>query len=217
MKKNSSLKRKEDERMEGVILAAKYSWNCEGARIKNCSQDLSNIATRKRKSSETATKMLSTLSSFEFYKALARNNGIDNPLDKRIVSYYWKGTPKLEGEFWHNFTTLLPLIKMPAEKINTDIINECLIHPAEIIGRGKNFIDVKYRPVTKNKKEDRLKINKDFAEKRIGNKMLKKNYVGCKITMHFSEAVEMITEEEQEELLQITEVSLKKFNNAKIG
>lgn len=194
--------------LEGLKLDAKYSYNCENARRFNFSDELISFI-EGREGVKKIKNILSKLEHFKFREDIAKINKIGDSSDPQVVSHYWKGTPIMAGELWHNYTTLIPILKMPSEFINPKIVDDCLVHPTEIVAAKKNLI-VKYRPVIK--KDGKLSLDEKNVEKKIENPFMINFQEGDFSTMHFSCAIEKISIEEFKNLIRITESSLEKFN-----
>lgn len=215
MAKNRTLTKKEkggDKNMNGLILACMYSCNCEKALIYNISGELQKFISE-QKQPEQIKRKLKSLESYKFYQTIAKLNTIDDPFDWQVVSYYWKGAPELRKrkEIWHNRTTLLPLIKIPMEYIETKLINKCFIHPAKVVKVGKKELIVEYRPIIK--KENKLTLSPKPIKEKVKNKFKKNIAVGSYLTIHFSSAIETISYQEYQNLIKISCRSLQKFNS----
>lgn len=198
--------------MQGLILACKYSCNCQKAVIfglfKNLKQFIDAPANPK-----LIAKNLSILESYKFYREIAKKNKIRDPFDTRVVSSYWRGEPKLKGNIRHNYTTLIPLLKMPIELIDTDMLNECFVHPAKIILKKGDQLIVRYLPIVKDK--NKLRLSRRHATKKIINIFKNKTDIHEYLTTHFSSAIENITDTEADRLMKISEHALNQFNRAK--
>ena len=208
--KNRPLTKKEGK-VEGLRLACRYSLNCENARpFRKKIRDFL-IGKQEPMETEEIKVILSKLDSYKYYLAISKMNRIINPLDRIVVSHYWKGTPRLSGNLWHNYTTLIPILNMPAGLIKTEIVDECLVHPAKIKEKDGNILTVRYPRISKTRNGLELP-KKRFYEKEVldftGEDVKKGDYV----TIHFSTAVEKINADEFKNLLKTTYLSLKVFN-----
>lgn len=198
--------------MEGIILACKYSCNCEKAIIFGLFKNLKHFIETQENLKLTA-KQLSIFDSYKFYQNIAKKNKIKDPLDISVISSYWRGEPKLKGNIWHNYTTLIPLLKIPTELIDMEILNECFIHPAKIILKKGDQLAVKYRPIVKDK--NKLRMSKKYATKKIINTFKANAAINSYLTVHFSNAIENITEQQAINLSMISERALSRFNKEK--
>jgi len=210
MIKNRSLtKRKRGEKMDGLKLASMYSYNCENAHRYGFSQQLKDFAEGKNSDAEKTRYCLKNLDSYEFYEIIAKINGIENPFDPRVISYYWKGIPYLKGGLWHNYATLIPILKMPMELIFANMVDECFVHPAQVIESSENSFLIRYSPVVKTDKEIIIDME---TEKIVKKPIFLKVTTGNYVTIHYSTAIEEIDVDEFKNFLRITNNSLKKFN-----
>lgn len=217
---NRSLKtkRKEGEKMDGVRLACKYSWNCEKARALSMHKfDVSKLLLdfalgENYHTKITIERILQHLESFEFMEKIAKLSG-RKTFDQEVVSFYWRGTPKIINDttFCHNHTTLFDLLEynLPIDKIMPELIDKCLIRAAEVIGVGEENITVEYWPVIK---KDKLVFSDKPEVKTLKNILLKKTREGDIITTHFETIIEEITLKEAAMLNVITEEALNRFN-----
>lgn len=212
MKIRSLTKRKDGEKMDGLKLASMYSYNCENAHIYGFQQQLKDFAQKKTGDAKKIRNCITKLESYKFYEIIAKINGMEDPFDQRIISYYWKGTPNLKGELWHNYTTFITILEIPMESIFVKLVDECIVHPAKVIESSENSFLVKYFPAVKIKGKIILGAE---TEKIVSNSLPCKAAPGDYITIHFSSAVEKINDKELKTLLFITERSLEKFEKAR--
>lgn len=209
MKIRSLTKRKDGEKMDGLKLASMYSYNCENAHLYGFSQQLKDFAEGENADARKIRHCLTNLDGYKFCEIIAKINEIEDPFDPRIISYYWKGIPDLRGELWHNYTTLIPILKMPMEFIFANMVDECFVHSAKIIESSEKSLLIKYAPVIKT--ETKLVIGEEI-EKIINDSLFFKAMPGDLITIHYSSAIEKINAEESQVLFQIINRSLEKFN-----
>ncbi len=197
--------------MDGLKLASMYSYNCENAHLYGFSQQLKDFAEGKNSDAMKTKHCLENLDGYKFCEIIAKINDKEDPFDQGVISYYWKGIPDLKGELWHNYTTLIPILKMPIELIFASMVDECLIHPARVIESSEQSFLIKYAPVIKT--EIKLAVGVGEEKEKIINGSLFFNAVpGDLITIHYSTAIEKIDVDEFENLIRITERSLEKFN-----
>ena len=191
--------------IEGLRLTFKYASCCEKMKRSFGIPDLTRNNVGKLK------KIFESLDFFKYYKKIARLNNIDDLLNIRIASYYWTGYPKLNGDLYHNWTTLIPILKMPIKKIDVKMVDDCFVQAGIIMSVKGNSINVKYRPIIKSHK--RLVLGKQ-KEKVINKGFLVKRRVQPYnwITFHFGTAIEIINTEKYLELLKISESVLDKLN-----
>jgi len=196
--------------MNGLQLACVYSWNCEKACLIGASDYLKKCAKGNMVKEEKVKKIISRLETDPFYEQISADNKIEDYLDLRVVSSYWKGTPVLLEDVWHNNTTLTPLLKLPLEYIDTEIIDECMVHCGIVKEVSGNMMRVAYRPVVKSKNCLKLGIiTLKKIKKPLNNISISKDDF---ISFHFSVCAEKLTKEEFDRLYKITILSLNKFN-----
>ena len=199
-----------EEKTKGLKLACRYSFPCERAVFCLFSKKLFDFARGEDGDVEIVKKMLEKLSSYLDYFDIAQKNKIKNLFDERVVSYYWKGAPVLKGECWHNFTTLLPIKKMPVELIDGRVVENCLVNVAQVVAMGKGGLCVKYHPISK--KDDKLCLSDDFVYGNVDNGFGLEVKSDDFVTIHFSKVIEIATEEDFDNMREITKRSLEKFN-----
>ena len=209
---NRSLKRR--KKMEGLKLAAQYSYVCERARLLRVSEILKNFFQNNAGEAKKIESILRGLASFNFYREIAylnKKNFFDEEFDKGVISFYWKGSPKLKGWRWiHNSSTLIPIIQLKMHHIIPEMVDDCLINPAQVV--EKSFDDwywVKYRPIIKTK--EGLEINKE-KEIKVRNELRLALQKGDWVTIHLRRIIEKIKKDEAKRLLKLTKKILKRFN-----
>jgi len=196
--------------MDGLRLACVYSWNCEKARLFKVSDLLLDFAKSGRGDENLIKKALALLDTDEFYQKIARDNFREGDMfNKRTVSSYWRGSPVLTGSIWHNYTTIEPIIKLPIEAIDADMINECLVHAGMVESVKDGVLEIKYRPIVKKEKE--LAIG-SYARRSIDRVFPDSVSEGDLVAFHFFSSTEVISDNDAARLANITEFSLKKFN-----
>ncbi|MCX6731482.1 MAG: DUF6390 family protein [Candidatus Parcubacteria bacterium] len=198
----------------GIQLACRYSFNCQHATHFGISERLKELSSGRLKEEGVARNLLEKLTSYRFFKVIAEINGIEDPFDPRVISYYWRGEPELEGELWHNFTTLLPIVRLPAEKISAEMVDECLIHSAVVSKTFPGKIVVNYFPV--EIRNGKIAVAKKSKQKEVENVFLgglKKNDI---VTIHFSKVIERIGIIDVGTLTALTNRSLEKFNRLRV-
>ncbi len=204
--------------MEGLKLAASYSWNCNTAkRLKVCEKLLGFIL-GKTENNQIARKILETLVPYRFYSAIAQANKLSDEFSPAVVSFYWRGwpmelkSPRPDTGFFHNHTVAAIAYSLPLEKIELDHMNECLASAGEIKQLGKNYFIVEYQPVIR--KENDLFLGEPKKIK-ITNKLKLKAKKGDFTSFHYANAAEIISQAEAERLTEITEKILQNFNAQK--
>lgn len=191
--------------IEGLRLTFKYVSCCE--KMKRFLE----IPDFTRNNVSKLKKIFESLDFFKYYEKIARLNNIDDLFNIRIASCYWTGYPKLNGDLYHNWTTLTPILKMPIKKVDAKMVDDCFVQTGIIMSVKGNFINVRYRPIIKSHKRLTLgepkekTINKGFLVKR---RVQPYNW----ITFHFGTAIEIINTEKYLELLKTSESVLDKFN-----
>lgn len=202
----------DDKKMEGLRLACMYSYKCENAENFGISKILLNFILNPEKSKiDIIKKALKGLSSYKHYQNIAIVNETDF-FDINVISFYWKGTPILKTEFWHNYTTLMPISSMPMGYVNSEIIDLCMVHPAEITEIKQNIFVIKYKPIIKT--NNKLVVG-NIVEKEIENPFMLNYSIGDFVTTHFNIAIEKITTEEFTALENITRQALENFEKNK--
>jgi len=199
-----------ENKMNGLRLACIYSWNCEKACLLGVSNLLEKYAKGNTTKEEKVKKIIARLETDPFYRQIAEDNKIEDPLDFSVVSSYWKGSPNLSGDIRHNDTTLIPLLKLPFEYIEADIIDDCMVHCGIVKEVEKDTMIVAYRPVVKKRNALMLGIlTLKEIKKPINRASLEEDDL---ISFHFSVCAEKLTKEEFDRLYKITMISLNKFN-----
>ena len=196
---------------KGIRLACKYSFNCQHANLLDATETLKKVSLGAEMHADDIKEILKKLDTYPFYKAIAKINNIDDPFDIRVISYYWRGTPKLKGNLWHNFTTLLPIKNLPMRHIDPNLIDDCLVHHAVITHSSPDKIIAKYFPVEKENKV--LKISERAKSKEVKNIFFGKIKNGEIVTIHFSHIIEKIDVPSAITIDNLTRQSLKKFND----
>jgi len=207
--------RKENKRMRGLQLACRYSCQCEKAENLGFKNALKSFGSSNGSSEIDEKSIMSFLSHLEprkYYDEIAQKNGIKSPFDIRVVKSYWRGVPELKGNLWHNLTTLFPIANLAIGQIRPKMVDECFVHPAQIIEvKGKKLL-VEYSPVVIKDKE--LALSDKTTEKEIesigySNGFKKNDWV----SMHFGIAVENLEPHDAASLLGISHKALDAFNS----
>ncbi|MFA5084092.1 MAG: hypothetical protein WC475_01740 [Candidatus Paceibacterota bacterium] len=201
--------------MEGLKLAASYSWNCNTAkRLKVCEKLLGFILGKNEKD-RTAEKILQALIPYRFYAAIAKANKISGEFSPAVVSFYWRGwpatleSPRPDTSFFHNHTVAAIAYSQPLKKIELNHMNECLAAGGKIKKIGKNYFIAEYQPIVR--KENGLFLGKPKKTK-ITNHLKLKAKKEDFISFHYANAAEIISPAEAKRLAEITEEILQKFN-----
>lgn len=205
-----SLKRR--KKMDGLKLAAKYSYVCERAKLLKISETLRNFFQHNIGNEKIIENILKGLASFDFYQKIAHLNK-KNIFDEEVVAFYWKGSPKLKGEeFIHNNSTLLPIIQLRMNQIVSELVDECVVHPARIVEKTHDDTKdywVEYRPIVKTNRG--LKLG-EKSEIRAVNELNLELKEGDWIAIHFRRIIETISRKEAQHLKRLTKKALKNFN-----
>jgi len=145
----------------------------------------------------------------QFYKEIAGGVLAEEFFPESAISSYWRGVPANNETTWHNYTTLEPIAGLPIDAIDLDLINECLVHSGVVEKVNGDILEVRFKPAIKSKKK---LILGDYALKKI--KMVFQNDVsaGDFVSFHFSSCAEVLTNSDASRLKEITEKSLKQFN-----
>lgn len=85
--------------MNGVLLAADFSWGCKRADDLEISQKLKKYAHSRGKShpEEEIREELKKLFSYIYYRVIAVANNISDPFDIRVVKAHWIGSELLDN------------------------------------------------------------------------------------------------------------------------
>jgi len=200
--------------MEGLKLAANYSWNCNIAqKAKICGKLLGFINNGEKPL--LAEKILKALLPHKVYLLIAKANGIADEFSPDVVSFYWRGwpltitPPQSDIPFFHNHAVFATAFKMPLEKINLEDLNKCLVHIGKIKHIGKNYFTVETRPIIRTK--NRLKFGKE-EEIDIMNYLRLSAKINDYAAFHFTNAAEIISPAETERLNEVTKHILQNFN-----
>jgi len=196
--------------MDGLKLACIYSWNCEMARSISASKTLFHFADKKVGEVEKIKKILGHLDTDQYYREITKRNDWVDTFDVNIVSSYWTGSPKLNGNIWHNYTTLIPLLRVPISGIASELIDECVVHCGEVKSVSSNKVTVSYNPIIKeNGKLVFGELREKVIEHVFNHFSVKK---GDSVAFHFSICTEILKEKECGRLINITKDSLSRFN-----
>ncbi|MDP3052652.1 MAG: DUF6390 family protein [bacterium] len=201
--------------MEGLKLAASYSWNCNTAkRLKVCEKLLGFIL-GKSENDRIAEKILEALVPYRFYSAIAKANKLSDTFSLAVISFYWRGwptafkSPRPDTGFFHNHTVAAIAYSQPLKKIELNHMNECLAACGKIKKVGKNYFVIEYQPVVR--KKNGLVLGKP-AKIKITNHLKLKAKIGDFISFHYANAAEIISPAEAKRLTEITEEILQNFN-----
>lgn len=201
--------------MEGLKLAASYSWNCNTAkRLKVCEKLLGFILGKSR-NDQIARKILEALVPCRFYAAIAKANKVSGEFSPAVVSFYWRGwpttfeSPRPDTSFFHNHTVAAIAYSQPLNKIDLYHMNECLTAAGRIKKTGENHFIIEYQPVIR--KENGLFLGKPKKTK-ITNHLKLKAKTGDFVSFHYANAAEIIIPAEAERLTEVTKEILQKFN-----
>ncbi len=194
---------------EGLQLACRYSFNCQHAKHFGMAERLREFSLGNLKE-DSARNILERFDSYRFYKTIAEINGVEDPFDQRVISYYWRGRPKLDGELWHNFTTLMPISNLPSEHIDVNLVDDCFVHQAVVNGIFPDRVVVKYFPV--EIRDKKLVLAERPNQKEVKNIFFAKLKAGDPVTIHFSHIIEKLDIVDARAVTVLTHRSLDKFN-----
>lgn len=201
--------------MEGLKLAASYSWNCNTAkRLKVCEKLLGFIL-GKIKNRQTAKEILEILVPYRFYSAIAKANKLSEKFSPAVISFYWRGwpttfkSPRPDTGFFHNHTVAAIAYSQPLKKIDLYHMNECMAACGRIKRIGKNYFIVEYQPVVR--KENGLFLGGPIKTK-ITNHLKLKVKTGNFVSFHYANAAEIINPAEAKRLNETTKEILQNFN-----
>jgi len=205
--------------MEGLKLAASYSWNCNTAkRLKVCKK-LQDFILGKTKNSQAVKEILEVLVPYKFYLAITKTNNLSDGFSPAVISFYWRSWPMAfkspgpeDTSFFHNHTVAAIAYSQPLAKIDLWHMNECLASAGKIKQVGKNYFVIEYQPVVR--KENGLFLGKPTKTK-ITNHLKLKAKTGDFISFHYTNAAEIISPAEAEQLTETTQKILQKFNAQK--
>lgn len=197
--------------LKGLILACKYSWNCQTAEALGFQKKLFALACKKEISKEDEMKLEKVLQFFDpfrWYQKIALENQIKDPFDFKVVRFYWLGSPELKSQDWHNYTTFL---RAPLKCLDLKLVLPCLVLPAKVEDPKEKdgFLIVTSWQLSQSANGLGLLPNKYFKIENPFNLKLKK---GDYVTVHFGKACEKITPKEAQKLLEITWKSLEKIS-----
>lgn len=187
--------------MEGLKLAAAYSWNCQTAEKLKISQKLFDFASGKTQNNQVIKKILATLGPYKEYLAIAKIKHLTDEFSSQVVMGYWRNR--------HNRAVLVPLYHLPPDKINLKHINECFVAGGKIKSISKNCFIVERRPIIR--KKNSLVLGK-LTRKKAANSLNLKVKIDDFVSFHYSNAVEIISYLETKKLTETTEKILREFN-----
>lgn len=193
----------------GIVLSLKYACLCEKARFFGAQGKIRHIlkcASITQGEENWASELITGLDFYKFYKPLAERMGLPT-LDPRVVSAYWLGN---SGEEFHNWTTLSPVLKLPMERIRVAEVDDCFVHPANVLEVHNTKLVVAYNPVTVNGDELELgqttkrEVSRELLTDKIGEHSF--------VSIHFGGAIQRIDSETYATLQQLTIDALTRFN-----
>lgn len=123
---------------EGLIEAARFSWNCQPANRLLCDGLFGFVRGNGGHDEKWIVNRLKELYSYFYYLLIAQQNGISDPFDLSVVQAHWIGSDLLrvptrsdmEKIFQHPDVKLFPAEKMPVLNMlaNALLKSECCPH-----------------------------------------------------------------------------------------
>lgn len=196
----------------GIIQSLKYACLCEKAKFFGAQKKIRHILSCKTSTPEEerwARELITGLDFFKFYHPIAKANKCDT-LDPRVVSAYWLGNPT---ENFHNWTTLLPILVLPMERIEVAQVDSCFVHSAVVQEVRSDTLVVAYNPVVK--KDDKLELGQT-TQREVSRELLTDAVSDSMfVTIHFGGAIQKIDPETYATLQQLTIDALTRFNDTR--
>jgi len=195
----------------GIISSLKYACLCEKAKFFGAQKKIKHILNCTNitpEEEEWARELITGLDFFKFYYPIATATGF-GVLDPRVVSSYWLGDGN-QGENFHNWTTLLPILKLPMEHIEVAQVDDCFVHSAVVQEVNEDNLIVAYNPVVKS--GSNLELGQT-TQKVVSRELLTdKVNASMFVSIHFGGAIQRITPGTYSNLQQLTIDALAKFN-----
>lgn len=205
--------------LEGLKLAALYSYNCRKAQKLKINQLLLEFI-KKGTNQEKAIRGLKKLISYTWYRIIVSRAGTKDPFDERVVRAYWVGNElsepigKKESFLFpfHNFTILVPLDSYKPSPI---AINECKISVGKVEKVEGKILFVRCRSIVRE--NNKFLLANSAERKKVERRFINKVKKGDWITFHYSIGREVVSEEDANLLYQKTKEAIKLFNKAHLS
>lgn len=209
---------------EALKIACAYSWNCEKSKIYGISNDLYDFLKTEIKEMTTEKineikKKLKILDTYKIYCEIRDYFYKDmEPFSVSVVLEHWKLGSRIK--FFHNYTVLLPILNLPFQNIDIELLEKCFIIPAKVIKKESNNLMVIYKGMYKNELTNELNIHSRFTKKRmvIDNVVKSEDFSKAEIrendlvVIHFDSAIEILAHPFFTYLNKLLKSSLIKFN-----
>jgi len=104
--------------IEGVIEAARFSWNCRPENKELCDGLFSFVKGNGQRDVNWVVRQLTQLYSYFYYCLIAEQNGISDPFDSRVVRAHWIGNDLLKVPKKNDIELVLKIeqVKMLSEE-----------------------------------------------------------------------------------------------------
>lgn len=217
----------ESQVIEGIKLAATFSWDCQRAKELKINQELSNFLKDSQDTKEIQ-KLLKQLGSYYGYFRLSITYALD-PFDPKVVRAYWLGNDFLAKFFQQEgFTVNFPyhnlhvLAQFKPNHLNQSLaakflgsMIKCTIQSGLVIGIKKSDYLVETRPIKWQKNQGFYFGGKE--KRNIKKGLLMKNLLGQaiagdNIVFHFGSARLKIDAETKNQLEKYTKLTFDSLN-----
>jgi len=207
--------------MSGLKLAALYgikphSLGFCGPKDKGA---LLNYLKGKSASRQTGKKIRKILEQFKgaypYYELIAKNNGIKDPFDERVVRAYWVGNKLLEKDpkLYHCHHVLVVGSVTGRIVLKGKLLDLCRICWGKVIkvsakggsasGGKSQKLKVIYQPLVGNKLRKPVEKEIDWDKD-----LVPKVKIGDWVSFHWNQAVEVLTEKDVKNLEKYTKITL---------
>lgn len=196
--------------LEGLKLAALYSYDCRKARMLQINKLLKKFIL-KGQNQEQVAEALKKLVSYDWYRLIAKNNGIEDVFAREVVEAYWIGnnltkTISIDDKnlfLFHNFTVLTS----PMTDVNS--VDQCKISSGTVSDITKNQLMVSYYAlVSYNGKFDLV-----LKSARIEKGFLGDVRVGDLVGFHVGIGRRPLSSDEASSLYEKTKQAIDKVNS----
>jgi len=200
--------------MSGLKLAALYgikphSLGFCGPKDKGA---LLNYLKGKSASRQTGKKIRKILEQFKgaypYYELIAKNNGIKDPFDERVVRAYWVGNKLLEKDpkLYHCHHVLVVGSVTGRIKLEGKLKDLCRVSwgKVEELKVKSPKLKVIYQPLVGNKLRKPVEKEIDWDKD-----LVPKVKIGDWVSFHWNQAVEVLTEKDVKNLEKYTKATLK--------
>jgi len=198
--------------LEGLKLAALYSYDCRKARMLKINELLMRFI-HKGENQDKVADLLKKLISYDWYCLIAKNNGVKDPFAEEVVRAYWTGNDltkpisvnRKDLFLFHNFTVLTSPMPDLSSRDN------CKTSWGMIEGITNDGLVVGFEELTL--KENKFELADRRKEIKIG--FLSDIKMGNWVSFHYNLGREKLSEEQVLLLHNKTKQAIELFNEQK--